>query len=82
MVQVLQTPRGSGRHPFVTVADVVHCLKCPRSVEYADLSELHGTLVIVEVECVLAGNGPCWLAWAERGGFLRDTVDPRGQKGK
>lgn len=60
---------------------VVHCLKCPRSVEYADLEGLHEVVVLAEVECVLA-DGPCWLAWAERAGYLRDTVDPRGPKGK
>lgn len=56
-------------------------MKCPRSVEYADLEGLHEVVVLAEVECVLA-DGPCWLAWAERAGYLRDTVDPRGPKGK
>ena len=53
--------------------EVVHCLKCPRTVDYADLTTLHEAVAIAEIECVLA-DGPCWLAWAEREGYLCDLL--------
>ncbi len=48
---------------------VVHCLKCPRNVEYTDLVTLREVVALAETECAL-GNRPCWLAWAERAGYL------------
>jgi hypothetical protein len=59
---------------------VVHCLKCPRTIEYAGQAELREKiLAVAELECVLA-DGPCWLAWAEKVGNLderRDLASPQ-----